>query len=94
MVALGDRATLAPALQPLVVVTAVPVRHHRLCTALSKSTSLLKWSGSTAPKLGNTPLPADSIKVRCARSLLSAGRALMLHGLCAESVCQAAWGAP
>lgn len=63
VVALGDREQLPPALQPLVVVTVLPVRHSRLCNALVKSTALLKWNGNSAPKLGNTPIPSESIQM-------------------------------
>ncbi len=63
VVALGDREQLPPTLQPLVVVTVLPVRHSRLCNALVKSTALLKWNGNSAPKLGNTPIPSESIQV-------------------------------
>ncbi|GFR47530.1 hypothetical protein Agub_g9248 [Astrephomene gubernaculifera] len=62
VVALGDREQLPPALQPLVVVTVLPVKHSRLVTALVKATALLRWNGSSAPKLGNAPIPNESIQ--------------------------------
>ncbi|GLC36858.1 hypothetical protein PLESTM_000511500 [Pleodorina starrii] len=62
VVALGDRGLLQPALQPLVVALGVPVRHGRLATALVKATALLRWNGSSAPKLGNAPIPSESIQ--------------------------------
>ncbi|GIL75275.1 hypothetical protein Vretimale_7967 [Volvox reticuliferus] len=71
VVALGDRELLPPTLQPLVVALAIPVRHGRLATAMVKATALLRWSGSNAPKLGNTPIPSESIQTlkswRCKR---------------------------
>ncbi|KXZ49250.1 hypothetical protein GPECTOR_22g842 [Gonium pectorale] len=62
VVALGDREQLPPALQPLVVVTLLPVRHSRLVTALVKATALLRWNGCSAPKLSNAPIPNESIQ--------------------------------
>nr|AML77436.1 putative LOV domain-containing protein [Heterochlamydomonas inaequalis] len=63
IVALGDRDLLPANLHPLVVVTNVPVKHSRLTTALVKSTSLLKWNGSSVPKLGSAPISFETIKV-------------------------------
>ncbi|GIL51154.1 hypothetical protein Vafri_7226 [Volvox africanus] len=71
VVALGNRELLPPTLQPLVIALAVPVRHGRLATAMVKATALLRWNGSNAPKLGNTPIPSESIQTlkswRCKR---------------------------
>ncbi|KAG2500572.1 hypothetical protein HYH03_001342 [Edaphochlamys debaryana] len=63
VVVLGDREALPPALQPLVVAAALPLRHSRLAAAMVKATALLRWNGSSAPKLGNAPIPSESIQM-------------------------------